>query len=163
MTAKLKQAREWVAWLFGRVEDLVYIGLAVLLAASAVVLLVDGASAFMAAVGAGELPARIVSLLDRILLILMIIEILYTVQVSVREHTLNAEPFLVVGLIAAVRRVLVLTAEFAKLVEAEEPAFRKAMIELGLLTILIVALVVSLAILRSRAAAVAAPREAKRA
>ena len=49
---------------------------------------------------AGELPARVIVLLDRILLILMITEFLYTVQVSFREHTLAPEPFLIVGLIA---------------------------------------------------------------
>jgi hypothetical protein len=46
-------------------------------------------------------------------LILLVIELLYTVQVSFREHGLIPEPFLLVGLIAAIRRVLVLTAEFA--------------------------------------------------
>ncbi len=38
-----------------------------------------------------------VDLLDQILLILMVLEILYTVQVSFREHVLSPEPFLVVG------------------------------------------------------------------
>lgn len=40
-----------------------------------------------------------------------------TVQVSFREHALVPEPFLIVGLIAAIRRLLVLTAEFAPLLE----------------------------------------------
>jgi uncharacterized membrane protein (DUF373 family) len=51
-----------------------------------------------------------VDLLDRMLLILMIVELLYTVQVSFREHTLVPEPFLIVGLIAVTRRILVVTA-----------------------------------------------------
>jgi uncharacterized membrane protein (DUF373 family) len=59
----------------------------------------------------------VVDLLDRILLILMIAEILYTVQVSFREHTLSPEPFLIVGLIAATRRILVITAEFSDLID----------------------------------------------
>jgi uncharacterized membrane protein (DUF373 family) len=40
------------------------------------------------------------------LLILLIVELLYTVQVSFREHAVMPEPFLLVGLIAAIRRVL---------------------------------------------------------
>ena len=48
----------------------------------------------------------------------MIVEILYTVQVSFREHALIPEPFLIVGLIAGIRRVLVLTAEFGDLLAA---------------------------------------------
>jgi len=45
------------------------------------------------------------------------------VQVSFREHVLTAEPFLIVGLIAVTRRLLMLTAEFAKLIELGEAAF----------------------------------------
>jgi len=49
------------------------------------------------------------------------------------------EPFLIVGLIAAVRRLLVLTAEFARFIEKGDGAFQGAMLELGLLTVMIVA------------------------
>ena len=51
----------------------------------------------------------------------MIVEILYTLQVSFREHTLVAEPFLIVGLIAAIRRVLILTAEFSNPPKSMKP------------------------------------------
>ena len=67
---------------------------------------------------------------------------------SGREHGLVAEPFLIVGLIAAIRRILILTAEFSRFLEMGEVAFRNAMIELGLLTVMAVALVISLFILR---------------
>ncbi|HSE93253.1 MAG TPA: phosphate-starvation-inducible PsiE family protein [Methylomirabilota bacterium] len=90
------------------------------------------------------------ALLDRVLLILVFVEVLYTVQVSFREHALVPEPFLIVGLIAAIRRVLVLTAELAELTERGEGAFRNAIVEPGLLTALIVALVLSLVLLRRR-------------
>ncbi len=78
----------------------------------------------------------------------MIVEILYTVQVSFREHTLVSEPFLIVGLIAAIRRVLILTAEFSTPAEISEAAFHNVMFELGLLTVLILALVFSLFLLK---------------
>src|SRR5256886_7636486 len=94
------------------------------------------------------LPDHALELLDRILRILMIVELLYTAQVSFREHALVPEPFLIVGLIAAVRRLLVLTAEFAQLLEKNEGTFQGAMLELGLLTVMIVALVVSLVALK---------------
>ena len=140
--------RERISRGFTRVEDVVYIGLGVLLAGSALVLLGAGAFNFWQGLVGGTLPQDIVALLDRILLILMIVELLYTVQVSFREHTLVAEPFLIVGLIAAIRRILVLTAEFSRLLEMGDVAFRNAMIELGLLTIMVVALVASLFMLR---------------
>ena len=143
-------ARAVVARGFTYVEDVLYVGLGVLLAGAALVLLADGAVMFWRTLAGGELPARVIELLDRILLILMIAEILYTVQVSLREHALVPEPFLVVALIAAVRRVLIITAEFAELIDKGPEAFRNAMIELGLLTAMIVALVVSLMLLRRR-------------
>ena len=143
-------ARAIVARGFTYVEDVVYVGLGVLLAGAAIVLLADGAVMFWRTLAAGELPQRVIELLDRILLILMIAEILYTVQVSLREHALVPEPFLVVALIAAVRRILIITAEFADLIDKGPEAFTNSMIELGILTAMIVALVVSLMLLRRR-------------
>jgi hypothetical protein len=140
--------RESITRAFIRVEDAVYVGLGTLLGSIALVLLVAVAVAFVQALLGDTLPDRAVGLLDRILLILMIVELLYTVQVSFREHALVPEPFLIVGLIAAVRRLLVLTAEFAQLLEKNEGAFQGAMLELGLLTVMIVALVVSLVVLK---------------
>jgi hypothetical protein len=98
----------------------------------------------------GTLPDRVVELLDRILLILMIVEILYTVQISFREHALLPEPFLIIGIIAVTRRVLVVTAELAKFVQSGEGPLRGAMLELGLLSVMMLILVISLALLRRR-------------
>lgn len=142
--------RDVVARQFTRVEDVVYVGLGILLSGCALALLVTGVTQFVGSLAAGRLGAEIVEILDRILLVLLVVEILYTVQVSFREHTLVPEPFLIVGLIAGTRRVLVLTAEFKDLMNKGEEAFRNGMIELGLLSFLILALVVSLVLLRRR-------------
>jgi phosphate starvation-inducible membrane PsiE len=140
-----------VARAFTRVEDAVYVGLGLLLAASAIALLVASGLDFARSLLQGALAVRVIGLLDQILLVFMIVEILYTVQVSFREHALVPEPFLIVGLIAVIRRVLVLTAEFGELLEKGEHVFRNAMLELGLLTGMVVALVVALVLLRKRA------------
>jgi len=147
--AKTKtELREWISTGFTRVEDVAYVGLGLVLAVSALILLVFLALSLGEAIMSANLPIKIVRLLDQSLLILMIVEILYTVQVSFREHTLVAEPFLIVGLIAAIRRVLILTAEFSRPAEISEAAFRNVMFELGLLTLLILALVFSLFLLK---------------
>ena len=151
-------ARAVVARGFTYIEDVLYVGIGVLLAGAALVLLGDGVVMFWRTLVAGELPSRVIELLDRILLILMIAEILYTVQMSLRAHSLVPEPFLVVALIAGIRRVLIITAEFADLVDKGPEAFRNAMIELGLLTAMIVALVGSLMLLRRRGSQPEAPR-----
>ena len=140
--------RRWISQGFGRAEDVVYIGLGILLAVNALALLLAGGLQFWEGLRAGTLSRDMVAQLDRMLLILMIVEILYTVQVSFREHVLTAEPFLIVGLIAATRRILVLTAEFKEMLSVGETAFRNAMIEMGVLTVMILVLVVSLFLLR---------------
>jgi uncharacterized membrane protein (DUF373 family) len=155
--------RNVVARQFTRVEDVVYVGLGILLAGCALALLVTGGIEFFTNLVSGTLGERIVSILDRILLILLVVEILYTVQVSFREHALLPEPFLIVGLIAGTRRVLVLTAEFKELLQQGDAAFRNGMIELGLLSVLILALVIALVLLRRQPAGerpAAAMREA---
>jgi hypothetical protein len=63
-----------------------------------------------------------------------------------------------VGLIAGIRRVLVLTAEFAQIQDQPESVFRRFITELVVLTVLIIALVVSLVLLRKRGSAAAAER-----
>jgi uncharacterized membrane protein (DUF373 family) len=140
--------RDRLSNVFTRIEDITYIGLGVLLAAGALILLGAAAWFLFNGIFSGDIQENMVDLLDQILLILMVLEILYTVQVSFREHILSPEPFLVVGLIAAVRRVLIITAEFSKPAEVLEAAFRNAMIELGLLTVLILSLVLSLYFLK---------------
>jgi phosphate starvation-inducible membrane PsiE len=146
-----EEVRGWIARAFTRVEDIVYIGLGLILAGSALVLLADGGWQFVRLFTAGDrLQQSVIELLDRLLLILMIIEVMYTVQVSFREHALAPEPFLIVGLVAATRRILVLTAEFAELMDKGPDVFRNAMVELGLLTLMVLVLVVSLLLLKRR-------------
>jgi uncharacterized membrane protein (DUF373 family) len=154
----LGPTRLWIAKAFSAVEDLVYIGLGILLAGAAIVLLVSAIGSFAASLAAGTLVVGMIKLLDRILLILLVVELLYTVQVSFREHAVVPEPFLLVGLIAAIRRVLVLTAEFGEPGMKTEAMVHQTMIELAILTFLIVALAVSLFVLRRRDTASSAER-----
>lgn len=106
----------------------------------------------------GQFTSNIIRLLDRILLILLVVELLYTVQVSFREHAVMPEPFLLVGLIAAIRRVLILTAEFGQPGSKTDSVVQHFVMELGVLTFLIVALAVSLFVLRRRDTVSVAPR-----
>ena len=140
--------RAWIARAFTVVEDVVYVGLGLLLAACAMALLIAGGVSFVKDVAAAPFASGVIGLLDHILLILLVVELLYTVQVSFREHALVPEPFLLVGLIAGIRRVLVLTAEFGEVQGRTETEFRHFVIELAVLTVLVVALTISLFLLR---------------
>jgi uncharacterized membrane protein (DUF373 family) len=130
----------------------------VLLTASAFALLVSAGGTFVRTIAEGDVAGRLVAILDQLLLVLMIVEILYTVQISFREHALMPQPFLVVGLIAGIRRVLVITAELSNVAERDPESFRHAMLELALLTVMILALVGALAVLRRQAPGAAAEK-----
>lgn len=125
-----------------RVEDIVYAGLGILLAALAFALLITTLKSFVADIAGRALVGQVAGLLDQMLLILLIVELLYTVQVSFREHELRVEPFLVVALIAVIRRILVLTAELPK--SQASATFSHSLIEEGVLTLMVVVLVAAL-------------------
>jgi hypothetical protein len=97
--------------------------------------------------------------LDQLLVVLMLVEILHTVRISIRSHILVTEPFLVVGLIASIRRILVITLQATTLTKGErwssdgESLFRAAMFELGLLGMIVLVSIVSITLLRRYAPA----------
>jgi len=86
-------------------QDVVTVTVGVLLIGLAVVLLISGIVDFISTAGNGVSSAA-ESLLDRALLVLILVEIVHTVVLSLRAHRLVAQPFIVVGLIAVIRRIL---------------------------------------------------------
>jgi hypothetical protein len=85
--------RTWIARAFTAVEDVVYVGLGILLAGSAAVLLITAFTGAARSFLSGGLGTEIIVLLDRLLLILLVVGLLYTVQVSFREHAVMPDPF----------------------------------------------------------------------
>lgn len=85
-------------------------------------------------------------IVDKLLFVLMLVEILHTVRASISTNKLAIEPFLIVGLIACVRRILVVTLESSGMSTSGVPQqpFDHAMIELGVLGFLTLVLIVSI-------------------
>ena len=129
-------------------ETVLYTMIAVLLSLAALALLGVAAWEFLGSLQLDHIGDAALHMLNKLLLVLMIIELLYTVQVSLREHTLIAEPFLIVGLIAGVRRILVITAEAWHLGEMDPAIFRMAMVELALISLMTLVIVTSIILLR---------------
>jgi uncharacterized membrane protein (DUF373 family) len=88
--------------------------------------------------------------LDRILLVLMLVELAYTVVLSLRGAVLVAEPFLVVALIAVIRRILVITVGEPRTNGVERAASSATLWELGVLTVVVLVFVGSIVLLRLR-------------
>lgn len=135
------------AWLH-RAEKVIYFAIGVALAATAVVLLVWSVVQFVQGALVGDVGGAVLQALDSLLLVIMLIEILHTVEISLQGQMLKIEPFMLVGIIAAVRRILIVTAEQANPTPEHAAEFQMAMLELGILTVMILALVGAVAIVR---------------
>ena len=140
-------------------ESIVLTLIAFVLVVLSVVLLVSGVITMITDTLNGSIVDAGVEILNGVLLVMMIMEIVGTVSMSLESHTLIAEPFLIIGAIAAIRRMLVITAESTKLELTNPDAFRSLLMELGLLALIVVAMAVAIFILR-RGTALAAGREA---
>ena len=156
---QLTGPRLWFTNIFSRAEDVVYAGLGLLLAVSALALLLAEMFSLTQHIAQGQISDIIVPLLDQLLLIVILVELLFTVKVSFREHVLEPSPFLVVALVAVSRRIIVLSAELSKLIKEGEQVFQSALMELGLLILSAVALVFCLRMLRPRDAKVEGVRD----
>lgn len=130
-----------------RTETVVLFSIAIVLAVLAILLLFYSVYALFVAVTTGQIRDQAIEILDSILLVMMTMEIVYTVTLSIESHKLIAEPFLIVGAIAAIRRMLVITAESTKL-ESNIPAFQNTLLELGLLAVTIILIAWAVYILR---------------
>ncbi len=131
-----------------KIESIVLVLIAVVLAVLAILLLGSSVVTLINAAMTGQIRDNAIDILDSVLLVMMTMEIVYTVTLSLESHTLVAEPFLVIGTIAAIRRMLVITAESTKLEIANPDAFRGTLIELGLLAVIIIAMAGSIYVLR---------------
>lgn len=133
--------------LLDRAEHYIYLGAGYILVVAAAGLLVVAVVEVTRTTLAGQYAQAIVHLLDRVLLALMLAEIIYTVGRIARTQQLETEPFLIVGIIAAIRRMLIITAESASQVDLTDPHFQAAMAELGLLALIILLLAWSMRLL----------------
>jgi uncharacterized membrane protein (DUF373 family) len=86
-------------------------------------------------------------ILDRVLLVFIIAELLYTLRLSLARTQLILEPFLIIGLVAVVRRVLVVTAQ-AERILSDGGNLEPILWELGVLAGLIISLAVALSLAR---------------
>ena len=140
----------------GKTEIVIYTVLAVMLAIAAFVTIATAGQILWIGLNHWTVAVQSLKVLDQLLIVLMLVEILHTVRISIRSHVLVTEPFLIVGLIASIRRILVITLEAASTLtkdgawatESSSGIFHSSMIELGLLGLLVLVLVVSIAILR---------------
>ncbi len=106
-----RQSRGMAAsvWVLEHTQDVVTVLIGAVLLLLAGALLVSGIIEFLQQTSHGiSVLTAATALLDRALFVLILIEIVHTVVLSLQAHRLIAQPFVVVGLVAVIRRILLL-------------------------------------------------------
>ncbi len=129
-------------------ENAVYTALGLLLFAGALAVLVTLGYHMIRDIDEGT-EKVVTSTLDGLLLVFILLELLAAVRATMIERQLVAEPFLVVGIIASIKEIVVVSLE-AK--DDSGEAFDNAMIEIGVLAgvVLLLALASYLVRLKER-------------
>ena len=129
-------------------EDAIYVGIAVLLTVSAGALLISAANGLTGLVDTAASEV-VLLVLDQLLLVFIVVELLFAVRVILGKREVVAEPFLVVGIIASIKEIIVLSVEAADYV-GKDAKFIHAIVEVGVLGVLVVVLAGAALMLRAK-------------
>jgi uncharacterized membrane protein (DUF373 family) len=126
-----RQGRSWIAALLAYGELVLETAVAFALGAGGVILL--GWVVYDFARGLGDEPVLdlVLRLLSGLLLVFIFTELINTIRVVIARRALEVEPFLIVGIVAAIRRLIVVSAEAENLLGTSR--FRDVMLEIGVL------------------------------
>src|ERR1019366_4242555 len=117
-------------WALEHSQDFLTIAVGVVLIVLAATLIISGVISFTVDAVHQSVSFAAINLLDRVLLVLIV----HTVVLSLQAHRLVAQPFIIVGLVAVIRRILFLLSNQATISSAE----------LGLLIAMVVAFIAGL-------------------
>jgi uncharacterized membrane protein (DUF373 family) len=131
----------------GLSEDVVYLFACLVLFAGAVALLVKSVHDLATGLDEGT-TATAKSLLDTLLLVFVFVELQAAVRVTMTERALVAEPFLLVGIIASIKEIVVTSIDLSDAAGTDE--FADLVTKVGVLTGLLLVLAVSSFLLRRK-------------
>lgn len=123
-------------------ERVVYGGVAVLLVVGALAVLVDGVSTLVQELGK-DIPHAVEDMLDRLLLVFILIELLSAIRTTLAERRLVAEPFLLVGMIATIKEIVVIGIGAREALGKKGDEFTHSMQAIGVLTFLLLGLAIA--------------------
>jgi uncharacterized membrane protein (DUF373 family) len=132
----------------GVLEDAMYWAIALVLVVGSVALLI---AQFNTMLRLRNTPAStvMIEILDGLLLVFIFVELLYAVRSCLRSHEIVAEPFLIVGILAGIKEIVVLSVEAATLLD-KGPDFSRAVVEIGVLGGVVLVLALAAFVLRER-------------
>lgn len=127
-------------------EAIIYSLASVLLVVGAIALLV--VAGYHLATGYDDgVKDAVQQVLDDLLLVFILVELLAAVRATMHERRLVAEPFLLVGMIASIKEILVISVDAR---EKRGEALDEALMEIGVLGVLLLALSVATLLVRRK-------------
>ncbi len=138
------------------IEKVLHIGESVLYVFAAAVLLL-GAAATLGAIGyhlvkdiGDGVDHAVTEALDGLLLVFILLELLAAIRQIMDEHRLVAEPFLIVGMLASIKEIVVLALVAQDELGKPGQEFENAMTEIGVLGGVILLLAVAMYLVRRK-------------
>jgi len=143
-----EERQQFADRVLGLVEDAIYWAIAAVLVVGSVALLI---AQFNTLLRLRNTPVNtvMIEILDGLLLIFIFVELLYAVRSCLRSHEIVAEPFLIVGILAGIKEIVVLSVEAAMLLD-KGPDFARAVVEIGVLGGVVLVLALAAFVLRER-------------
>jgi uncharacterized membrane protein (DUF373 family) len=126
-----RRDRSGIAVLLGYGEFLIDTVVALALIVGGTILLGVVVYDFVRGLGQGPFTVVVLELLSGLLLVFIFTELITTIRVVIARRRVVVEPFLIVGIVAAVRRLIVISAEAENLLGT--PKFRDVMLEIAIL------------------------------
>jgi uncharacterized membrane protein (DUF373 family) len=123
-------------------EDLMHFAVALVLVVVAGYVLVHTIGDFSKA--DATFAERVTSAINGVLFVIIVMEILRTVTAHLEHEGFQLTPFLIIGIISAVRHILIVGAQQSLGVESGDSAFTRAQVELGVNAGVALSLVVGL-------------------
>jgi len=141
-----REFRSRTAGLFRYVEYLFYIAVAAALGIVGAIIFGHAMYTFVTGLEDEGVGTAVLQLLDQLLLVFIVAELIHTVRAVITDRVLLSEPFLIVGIVASIRRLIVVTAEVPRFVGTDD--FASLMLEVGILVGAVLALGFTVFLLR---------------
>lgn len=133
------------------VEDVVYALICLVLSGGALALLVKAGYDLATGIGSeAGIKGTVSEILDTLLLVFILVELISAVRTTLVERQLLAEPFLLVGIIATIKEIVIGSLQAKELAGKDRDAFVDVMTEIGVLGGVLLVLAVASYLLRRK-------------
>lgn len=146
LTESIKRVFAWME----RLDRLGYITVGFSLLVISMLLFVQSWAAFLTSALSGSFLSSSLTLVNNLLLVIILLELFRTIIRFLETDTLRVEPYLAVGIIACVRRMLTVSAELGDLRQVPDDFFDKYLKDMVMNAGLVIVLIVSIYLLRVR-------------